>query len=248
MINYSIGITTYDYRFEKYFIKLVDQISSYRPNIPIIVTINGNYKEQFNEEYRKNILNYCSKINNVFPIMFPTFRGLSKLWNTCLIHSPTDKMLILNDDISINHENFFLNLETKLDLDIFKINKSWSHYYIDRKIVNEIGWFDERLLGIGEEDGDFEYRWCCRYNKKFPNIHISDIFNYVEHDGACKNMNIVFGKYSAFNRSFMYNNKYKVDIENGVQGGIIPQPLVCNNPVPTQYTIESFFWQNSHLL
>lgn len=248
MTKYAIGITTYDYRFDSYFKKLVDSIRSYRHDIPIVVTINGNYKENFNEDYRKSILLYCSTVNNIYPIIFPEFRGLSKLWNTCLIHSPVNKMLILNDDISITSSKFFDDLESYTEKDLFKINGSWSHYFVDRMLVDKIGWFDERLLGIGEEDGDFEFRYGTLYNSNISNINIDNVINHIEYDGSCKNMNIVFGKYSAFNRYFMWKQKYKIDIEKGKVYGISNQPLVCCSQTPYQYLIESFFWSNKNNL
>jgi hypothetical protein len=248
MIKYSIGITTYDYRFTKYFVNLVESIRLYRPNIDIIVSINGNYGESFNERYRKNILAYCSNVNNVFPIIFPSFRGLSKLWNTCIIHSPTDKMLVLNDDITIENAIFFDSLENYIDNKAFKINNSWSHYFVDRNVVSDIGWFDERFLGLGEEDGDFEFRWGFKYQTHFPSINIPNIINHVDHEDCCKNMHKVFGKYSAFNRKFMFGYKYNIDNENGSLHGITNVPLVCSSPTPPQYTLEPFFWQNNHLL
>jgi len=248
MTEYTIGITTYDYRFNSYFVKLIDNIRKYRSDIPIIVAINGNYNEDFNEEYRKNILDYCSKVNKVFPIIFPTFRGLSKLWNTLLIHSTCDKMLILNDDISIISREFFDDLEQHINNTAFKINGSWSHYFIDRTSINELGWFDERMLGIGEEDGDMEFRWGEKYDAEFPSITINNIINHVEYSGACKNMKTIFGKYSAFNRAFIFNTKYSKDESNGLSHGMIKQQLVCDSPTPQQYPLESFFWKNKHLL
>ena len=248
MTDYAIGITTYDYRFEKYFVKLVDSIRLHRPNLDIIVSINGNYNENFNEEYRKKILHYCSINSRIYPIIFPEFRCLSKLWNTCLIHSPSDKVLILNDDISILSAIFFDELERHLSSPAFKINKSWSHYFIDRKIVDEIGWFDERLLGLGEEDGDFEFRYETKYQHGFPYMYISNIINHVEHDGACKNMRITHNKYSAFNREFMFNYKYKIDNNDGTIKGMTNMPLKCIHPTPVQYVTELFYWNNKHLL
>lgn len=244
MINYSIGITTYDYRFNKYLIPLIDSIKNFRPNIDIILAINGNYKESFNECYRRDILSYCCKHNNIFPIVFPQFRGLSKLWNSILIHSTTDKILMLNDDITINSSMFFDDLEKHTHRNIFKINSSWSHYFTSRNTINDIGWFDERLLGMGEEDGDFEFRYGTYYKTNFPNIEINNIINHVEYDGACKNMRKVFGKYTAFNRYFMFNEKYEINKNEGKIYGITNVPLVCKNNTPKQYIAEKFFWDN----
>jgi hypothetical protein len=180
--------------------------------------------------------------------MFPSFRGLSKLWNTCIIHSPTDKILILNDDITIENSIFFDILESYLENVAFKINDSWSHYFIDKNIVSDIGWFDERFLGIGEEDGDFEFRWGSKYKTNFPSIKIPHIINHIDKESCCKNIEKVFGKYSIFNRKFMFGYKYKIDNEYGSSCGITKLPLICKSPTPPQYVLEPFFWQNNHLL
>ena len=248
MTNYSICIATYDYRFDKYLVPLIDSIKSFRPNIDIILVINGNYNEDFNEDYRSKILSYCASKSRIFTIFFPEFRGLSKLWNTGIIHSVTDNVLVLNDDISILNKAFFDDLEINLHHPIFKINGSWSHYFINRKMLNNIGWFDERFLGIGEEDGDIEYRYGVKYNNVFPSIEIANVINHVEYKGTCKNMRIVFGKYAAFNRQFMFGHKYCEDRVNGVTHGITAVPLVCKDPALNQYPVESFFWENKHLL
>lgn len=243
MINYSIGITTYDSRFEKYLIPLINTIKSFRPNLEIILTINGNYNEKFNQKYRQEILQFISQNDNIFPIVYPEFRSLSKLWNTCLINSSNDLVLILNDDISILDESFFDNLESQSDT-AFKINGSWSHYFIDRKLVSNVGWFDERLLGIGEEDGDFEFRWESKYGIPFKSINIDHIVNHVEYDNACKNMQTVFGKYSKFNRDFMFNTKYKLDFQNGKSFGMIKEPIYKAIPDIKMYEQEEFYWNN----
>lgn len=43
-MNYTIGITTYEKRFDKYLKPLILSIKEHRPDIEIILTINGENK------------------------------------------------------------------------------------------------------------------------------------------------------------------------------------------------------------
>ena len=44
-MKYSIGIVTFENRFESYFKPLIEKIKSSRPDIEITVCINGQYKK-----------------------------------------------------------------------------------------------------------------------------------------------------------------------------------------------------------
>jgi len=245
---YSIGIVTYVKRFEKYFKPLIKQIKYFRPNIQINVCVNGEYKENFNEQYRKEILNFTSEYNNLFINIFPEFRSLSKLWNTCLINSSNNKCLLLNDDVTIADKLFFNNLEKviRVSNQSFKINGSWSHTFLIREEINEIGWFDERYLGVGEEDGDFEWRYQNKLQKPFLSVEISGIINHVEKEDCLKNIKIVNSKYSLFNKKFS-ELKYK-ESDDGKKYGIMDKKVLCVNETKNQYPNEKFYWLNKEKL
>jgi uncharacterized protein YbgA (DUF1722 family) len=68
-MNYSVCITTFSKRFN-FLEKLVSQVRSFS-NCDILISINGDYKQEFNNEYRKQILNLCLKYDNIYPIFFP---------------------------------------------------------------------------------------------------------------------------------------------------------------------------------
>ena len=99
MENFTIAITTFAKRYD-YIVNLIPQIRNYTDN-KIILIINGEKDGEFDETYRKNVLELCAKYNNVYPTMFVETRGLCKMWNTGLILSDKDDILILNDDIEI---------------------------------------------------------------------------------------------------------------------------------------------------
>ena len=100
-VQLSIGITTFEARFEKYFVPLLNTLREFDQEAEIIVAVNGEHKKNFGESFRKVVLNLTASHKNVFPVVFPQFRGLAKLWNTIIIHSSCENILILNDDIMI---------------------------------------------------------------------------------------------------------------------------------------------------
>ena len=250
MTPYSIGIVTYIKRYENYFKPLINQIKFLKPDVEIIVCINGEHNKPFDEQYRSEILRFLSNYNNVFPSFYPEFRSLSKLWNTCLINSTKQSTLLLNDDLTINAREFFIYLENAISENknkSFKINGSWSHVYLNRNEVSEVGWFDERYLGVGEEDEDFEWRWNRKFNTPFNNCFVPGIVNHVEQDDCLDGIVKVNNKYSKFNHDFAYKTKYRVDPE-GQDFGIMDKKLVCAVETLPQHLSEKFYWDNKHLL
>lgn len=242
----SIGITTFEHRFDKYFIPLLAKIREYDNDTEIIVAVNGEHNRDFGEDYRKRILEFLSTQRNVYPVFFPRFRGLSKLWNTIIIHATYDHILMLNDDIMITKRNAIKKVQKNIqcnDGKSFVINKSWSHFVVSREEIDELGYFDERLLGIGEEDGDFTWRYIHKYGRPVPNFQTSGIVNYAEetvHTHKPINIKCHSGtKYSQFNRQFMFKQKYKSDV-NGING-MFEYSVIMNDKGPDQYPNERFY-------
>jgi glycosyltransferase involved in cell wall biosynthesis len=248
-MKYSIGITTYKYRFEKWFKPLLNQIKKFRPDIEVLVCVNGENTEDQDEEFRKEFFEYISTKRNTFVTMYPTFRGLPKMWNNLLINSSNHHVLLLNDDITITDEEFFRALESVMsERQLFKINGSWSHAFFDRRLVNDIGWFDERYLGIGEEDGDFEWRLGLKTGgKSVISTALPGVVNHVDGEDCLKGMRITNGKYSEFNLDFAFKIKYEESV-SGRNYGIMNRYLVCKSPTPPLHTAEAFYWENKHKL
>jgi glycosyltransferase involved in cell wall biosynthesis len=130
MENFTIVITTFAKRYN-YVVNLIPQIRNYTDN-KIILVVNGEKDGNFDEEYRKNILTLCSNYYNVFPTMFIETRGLCKMWNTGLIMSDTDNVLILNDDIEIHSGDIIRDVTSHIKSSEYKgitrINNSFSHF------------------------------------------------------------------------------------------------------------------------
>lgn len=248
---YSVVITTFDKRFEAYLVPLLAQIKTQRPDIEVIVNINGPAKGAFDEVYRLNILSYLSRFPLVFPTMFPSFQSLAKLWNRGALTASHNRVLILNDDLEIKSENgicFFDHLEAALAIHpgSFKINGSFSHFIIDKNELIEVGFFDERLLGLGEEDGDFYWRYYKKYKKEIASAEMGLIDNVqsdLADDGYTKGIRTA----SKFNRDFVQNEKYKTTLIGGYRG-MFDKKVTQILEDEKQYPYESFYLKNKDKL
>jgi glycosyltransferase involved in cell wall biosynthesis len=92
-------------------------------------------------------------------IFNPDKSSLTELWNQCLIMSPTDWVLVCNDDIEFK-KGWLEYLEEKIEAGEHDIIHLF-HYgamCIHKSLVLKIGWFDERFRGGGFEDNDHQLR------------------------------------------------------------------------------------------
>lgn len=246
-VDYTICITTFSKRFS-YLEKLLNQIRSFTDK-DILIAINGDYKKKFNNEYRSKILELCNSFDNIYPIFFPEQRGMSKLWNTLIVHSKTDWCFILNDDVEITSDNIFQFANNKLDdnPEIYRINGWFSHFFIHKSLIDDLGYFDERYLGFGEEDHDIFFRYIEKYNRWLPDFFIGGIHNLITlviDEGI---QTIPGGKYTLFNRTFSFNQenpKYVPD-PNGIKGTFGTE-MRKNLPDTNAYPYERFFQENKY--
>lgn len=218
--SYSIAIQTYQYRFDSYFKVLLANVHRQRPNAEKVIFVNGQHNEPFNENYRKGMTQYVTNFPNTFLVMSPFMRGCSFMWNTSVNYTSNDYTLILSDDVLFT-DGFFDDFEAMLEQnhnhgdESFQINTHWGHFCIYRKDMtdkNRVGYFDERLIGFGEEDGDWMWRFQNRYNRHMRKYITSKIlFNT---DNICepgRNTRTHSGtKYSAYNKEF-WNQKMEYD-------------------------------------
>lgn len=85
--------------------------------------------------------------------------GCGELWNKLIMASPTDWVLITQDDI-VFKPGWLDYLEKQIDTGKYiKINLfAYSAFCIHKSIINMVGWFDERYRGGGFEDIDYQLR------------------------------------------------------------------------------------------
>ena len=248
--NFDIGITTFSLRYN-FVEKLINKIKELNILNNVFLCINGEKDSNFNEEYRKKILMLCASQPNVFPIFFVEMRGLSKMWNTLLIHSTKDDILILNDDIELINGNIFEvvsnHIESKEYYGISKINDTFSFFVVNKGLMDELGYFDERLLGFGEEDGDITYRMIEKKNKDVYRLYVQGVYNIVSNIRH-EHVKPGIGKYSFFNRNFIFNSKYNCNNSKSNVSGMFGMP--CDKILPDNnlYPYENFFKENKNNL
>ena len=248
---YSVVVTTFDKRFEAYLIPLIAEIKLQRPQVEIIVTVNGPAKGVFNQEYRANLLKFCAQYPLVYPTIFPNFQSLAKMWNRGALTAIGSRSLVLNDDIKVMQAqgtSFFDNLERALSEQegSFRINGSFSHFILDKSELIEVGFFDERLLGLGEEDGDFFWRYHQRYQREIPNAEL-DLIENVQSDLADDGYTKGIRTAAKFNRDFMQNAKYKPTLLGGYRG-MFDQRVKQVLEDQKQYPYERYYLDNKSKL
>jgi hypothetical protein len=198
--NTAICIVTYSKRFD-IFKQTLQRIRE-QTNLPIYVAVNGDYGKEFNNEYRTSILNECLKYDNVYCNFYLTFRGLSKIWNDCIVNCGMEHVIITNDDIIIkdNFINSFISFISNLDTrTLLRVNNSYSTFYVNKQYIDQCGYFNENYLGIGWEDTEFTRR---NSGGEYPSYdtdlytNLSNEYNDLSDQGA----SLACVKYHNYNR------------------------------------------------
>lgn len=216
--EYSIGVVTYVARFEKFFMPLIKQLVEVFPDKEIVCIINGHYDAPLQIDYLKRITVFLNQFSNVHYITYEKHQPLAKCFNWLALMTFAPRILILNDDVSLNllfRRDFEKNL--KKNDSFFVINHSWCHFLISKNFVKEIGWFEERLLGTGQEDGDYQNRiWAS--GKQIAKVICHGIINYIapQENAGWTDISAVSngGKTSAVNDEFL-DKKYSCDKDSG---------------------------------
>lgn len=223
---------------------LINSIKKYYPNIEVLVAINGEHNENMDDEYRSDLLHFASTKKNVIPIMFTEFRSLSKLWNTLVVFSKTNYNLVLNDDLIFENESIIPNIQEHIKNSkhgIFTINGTFSHFVVSKIELDSLGYFDERLLAHGEEDGDMVWRYIEKYSHYLPLLRLSGIKNVGDYETPTTNMTPHVYNKPKFNRTFCFS-KYK-QANNGIIG-MFGSPYINVIPNVRQYPYEMFWYKN----
>lgn len=85
--------------------------------------------------------------------------SLTELWNQAIISSPTDWVLVCNDDITFN-KGWVEYLEGQIETGKYLLIHLFHYgaFCIHKSLILEIGWFDENFRGGGFEDVDHMLR------------------------------------------------------------------------------------------
>ena len=205
----SIVISTFEKRYFQFTLPLLKAIRS-TTSIPVTIVINGNFDTPRDSETYREFVIASQAHANVSLVTFNSFRGWSSLLNAGILHADSETSIVLNDDIFLNPIGFATELEAVIRLvnleNLVLLNNSWSHFAINRKCLESVGFFDENFLGIGQEDGDYAFRFKTIFGKEVPYIKVTSMLNFVDttRDNAIAVTN---GKYSLFNSVYL---KFKV--------------------------------------
>jgi hypothetical protein len=241
--QYSVAITTFHKRFDLLQI-MVDEIKSQRPDVELVITINGEYKVDFPKQFRTDMLAYLQKYDNTFPIFFPKFRSLTKLWNTCIQFASNETVLVLEDDITI-YPGFFDDYERVIEDndDCFMINAGYAAFSANRVKVDQANWFDERYLGLGCEDGAFSMAYCLsQYGTPDMTLMPRIMIPTLKNDYTLEQIGRVETRLEGMTKTSIWDSRYNEFnriIDDTIRGEI-------SHPFPKvkQYPYESFYWEH----
>ena len=240
-MNYSVAITTFNRRFDL-FKNIFTKVKKQRPNIETLLFINGLTNLPFDEDYRKNILEFIAPFQNTFPIVFPEFRSNSKFWNLACQLISKDNVLILQDDIDIEDSFFddFDNVCHTIGDHCTYINGSFGGLYLNKYRVDLLNWFDERYIGIGHEDGTFIRSYQSAWGG-MPILNVQSLNNRYDLDwqkDLLENEIRLDGQRldNQFSRFSRFNEEIQEFINSGKE--------VHGVPTQRQYPYERFHWDH----
>lgn len=259
-MNYTIFITTFNSRLEL-FKSIFLKVKKQRPDVEVLVMINGLTNQPFEEEYRKNVLEFVTPYPNTFPMVFPEFVSNARMWNLSCQFARTDKILMIQDDLDID-DNFFDEFEKVLEQHdrCFILNGSFSSQLWDKRTIEEINWFDERYLGLGHEDGTYHIAYRQRFGH-LPNVIIPSMYNSVDvtfkdwqwemidNTGGIEQSTIKGIKYDRLpgQRLCRFSSRYS-EFNNEINDTIRAKQPVYGVPEQIQYPYQKFYWDNKDKL
>ncbi len=234
--NVAIVITTFEARFDLFAIPLIKQIRQ-SLDTPIFLMVNSNYTGPSQGRKLQKFLSEIAEFNDVYPTFFGQMQGCASMWNESIANSGKENYFIFNDDISVNPQTLasqlLIVLEATHASPLIRINESFSHFLITKKCVKDVGWFDERFLGFGEEDIDYLQRYAAVYKTLPESVYFPDILTFIDssHDPSVSTRG---EKYSLFNRCLIHilhpslypDDAYSSYAQSGeIEGLTDPRPL-----------------------
>ena len=251
MANISICIVTFKERLED-IKRLLGQIQddSKIEGVDILLAVNGNNEEDMPDSYRQEILKLASETPNCYPMICTQYKSLPKLWNTLAIFSKTKYNFIICDDVEYTSPTILTEIATYAEStreEFFTVNGGFSHFVLTKDKLHQLGYFDERLIAHGEEDGDIVHRHIKSFGRPIPSVSINGIFNKASYEPEFNNKKVdchVDNK-PTFNREFV-KLIYKED-DQGITG-MNPTPLSIRSGMELlqQYPYEMFVIKNKH--
>lgn len=236
----AIVITTFSQRFFSDCIPLVRSLRAADIDEPIYVVINGDLHGKYDVNLRASFFSELSTLQDVNPISFGTQRGVASMWNAGIRYSDAAEIVVLNDDVLVNPSEvantLALLFEAIQTSGLVTLASSFGHFGISRRCVDDIGWFDERFLGFGEEDGDYIWRYEEHYGKAVSNVVA---FGFINRASDLGHESVITGgkKYSLFNRLYL---ETKYNFGSGFTRGIFDSVATKLLPEMDPFTTDRF--------
>lgn len=231
----QIAITTYVDRYDLFFKPLLSSLRATFPDITISVAVNGFHDTRIQSEYLDRFYSdLCvdSPKTNWF-ILHDKPVGLTRLWNELLSQGSCDTTLILNDDLKI-YPWMRPWIESKpWTSTLTLINGTWSHYFLSKKVLDIVGWFDEDFQGIGFEDMDYTAR-CALKKIDISNVtcqHITHLDHQPSRTSFDDRSQTLWGpKYSSINHDAFFRKWRICDDSSAIYIKQLNACVVPNKP------------------
>lgn len=240
----TIGIVTFKERKHLAISLVKDVRRLYGDDFEIVLVLNNVYGEVLDATFRDEMLKLCLETKNCYPIFCPEFKSLSKIWNTISIFARTEYSLILSDDVICQNADALNIIENHIkstNSQFFRINHQFAHFVVSKTMLHKLGYFDERLLTFGEEDGDMVHRYIEMFGKDIEDVYINGIIHATRYDLASKDIETHVDNKPTINRRIV-QMKYVSDAA-GICG-MSPIPLKRVWEDLPQYPYERFVAKN----
>ena len=249
-VNTTKEISVLIVTFKERFLHVKDLIQKLRgtsgDSFDILLAVNGNNEELVEEKYREDILELCKNTPRCYPIICPEFKSLPKLWNTLVLFSRTEYNFIICDDVdygNLQALDIIKKYITNTNEQFFTINGEFSFFVITKNILHRLNYFDERMCGYGEEDGDITHSFILCEKRSLPMLQINNIRNKALYDIKNEHIETHVDNKPKFNREFA-NLKY-FENSSGICG-MNPTPISRCIEDKQQYPYEMFVKHNKH--
>jgi hypothetical protein len=241
----SIGIVTFIKRRDL-IQNLINNIRKHSgDDVDIILMVNGENEELTDNGYREEILKFCSSVKNCYAFVFPEFKSLPKLWNNIVISSRTKYNLIMSDDVNYNSDiiSQLSDIVSNEKSDFFTINYTFAHFVITKQKLHSLGYFDERLLALGEEDGDMVHRHIEIHGSRMHDVHVPSLGHIARYSDGATNSEIHIDNKPRINK-LIREHKYTPN-PVGIKG-MWDEPMERVWSDYQQYPYEMFVLKNKH--
>lgn len=237
----AIVLTTFSDRFYSHALPTLNKLEEANLNREVFLVVNGDQGSRFDPVVRQAFLQKALEIMPVSPVCFGVGRGMAEMWNVGARLSSAEKVIFLNEDLMIDPSRAVEAIEAiESELDSFGLvilNDSFGHFGVTREALRTTGWFDERFLGFGEEDGDFIWRFLQHYPNGLSRLRHPGINNLSSSKGYERLDSSQVNKYSEFNYQFL---RAKYSFVEGPPEGSFGSRAIPAFPEPNRFPEDSF--------